>query len=325
MSSNSFFFAKRYGILILCIATFFIIHSCATITRSKKCNVKFVSRARGAKIRYQDSLYSLPAIVKVTRSKKDLPVTLVYDTVERDLLIRPSMDPAFFLGNLPFIPFGYIVDLRNPKRFSFGRKVRLNPGDTSSIIRTDPFYNYFSKSYPVNKGAVELALFYHFVNGYSFATVAGMQQSFEGFNGLGVGLNYYYARNKSIGISGSMTTAMPFPIGSVDYFGGGYERASVSYLSVTNDYKIRRLRLGYGLNYAFNRRERVYDDTLGMPRRILKGQSAGLVLKAHWQLLKVLNAGVTYRPTFITVVPEAELQYQHFISVDLMVTLSLLK
>jgi hypothetical protein len=104
--------------------------SCATILNRKSTNIHVVTNIP-AKI-------SLPASTSngeitnsyfaVKRSKMPLTITAFNDTISKTVSVRPGNSFAFWC-NLYYFPYGlvgFIVDWKNPKRYSYPRNVYLD-------------------------------------------------------------------------------------------------------------------------------------------------------------------------------------------------------
>ena len=103
--------------------------SCSTILHRKQQKINVFSNAENATITVNDSVYSLPAKVKLLRTNK--PVTLSYQSENKqfDTIIPSKSGPLFYLGNLvtsPFFGAGYWVDLMNHKRFQYKKNIFIN-------------------------------------------------------------------------------------------------------------------------------------------------------------------------------------------------------
>jgi hypothetical protein len=156
---------------ILWIGVCLTLTSCATIFTKKSYDLKIDSSVHG-KVEIKDSVYKLPATVKVKRSKEDLTIKLIADTTTTHYTIRSAPNTHFVFFNLLWFelcPIAYLVDLTNQKRFYYGKSVYLNPYDTVRIIRPSAFKgfkNYFNKEYDGNKGKINLALSIPFINSF---------------------------------------------------------------------------------------------------------------------------------------------------------------
>src|SRR5690606_34369860 len=103
--------------------------SCSTVFRTKTQTINVFSNATAAKVTVNDSVYNLPAKVKLLRTNK--PVTLSYQSENKqfDTIIPSKSGPLFYLGNLvtsPFFGAGYWVDLMNHKRFQYKKNIFIN-------------------------------------------------------------------------------------------------------------------------------------------------------------------------------------------------------
>ena len=107
--------------------------SCATILKKKTYNVKVTSDLEHAQVKVADSIYMLPAKIKLERSNKELDITLISEELNIDYKVKPSPDPVFLYVNLSgtlFAPLNYAVDFTNHKRFYYGKKIHLDSKDT---------------------------------------------------------------------------------------------------------------------------------------------------------------------------------------------------
>lgn len=121
---------------LLLFFTVLMLTSCSTIFRTKTQTIHVFSNASEAKVSVNDSVYNLPAKIKLLRSKK--PVTLSYQSENKqfDTIIPSKSGPLFYLGNLassPFFGAGYWVDLMNHKRFQYRKNIFLNDKDHLEI------------------------------------------------------------------------------------------------------------------------------------------------------------------------------------------------
>jgi hypothetical protein len=109
-------------------------------------------------------------------------------------------------------------------------------------------------------------------------------------------------------------------IGAVD-IRGEYELMSSAYFSLTDNYKLNHISLGYGLNYAWNKwsfQNNEEEDELPTRAATEKiNQSIGVVLNGYYQFGKHFHTGLIYRPTFMQIKPDIKFKYEHLISLDL--------
>jgi hypothetical protein len=90
---------------------------------------------QNTKVTVNDSTYSLPAAVKVKRSKHSLPITVISDSVTKQAVVEPGMSPTFFYANIWLLEFSPSLGLHHQflDFFSFG--ATYNP----------MFYSVFTK------------------------------------------------------------------------------------------------------------------------------------------------------------------------------------
>jgi hypothetical protein len=142
-----------------------------------------------------------------------------------------------------------------------------------------------------------------------------------GFWGISLGLDYYHSKQQfiNIGFSSVLDFFVPFPA-PVD-ISGEHELMSSSYIGLSNNHKLGRIALGYGLSYARNSWDFRYYDMFDPPpptRVPVKKShhSFGLIFPTYLQLGDLFNIGGIYRPTFFRPTMNRKFEYEHLISVD---------
>ena len=310
--------------------------SCATIFTKKEYSIKLTSNKVNARARINDSTYTLPAAVKVKRSKEDLRVTLISDTITKEYTILSVVNPQFVYGNLLFLdvwPAAYITDLTNPKRFYYGKKAQLNDYDTITVINPSLFKwvnRYFSKRYPTHKGQVNFTASVPLGNLFYLQPRNEPVKNKGGFLGVSIGAEYFYKDNKFIRLSASFNDGYFFPVLlPVEHFDertdivDDYEETTQSYnFTLTDNYSLQRFTLGYGLSYAIYKWQIINNDykfpSTGPEPRIKYSHAFGLSFAGHYQLSRQFFAGVVYTPTFYNTFPAAGYKYQHTLSFGVM-------
>jgi hypothetical protein len=312
---------QRYILIFISI----FLTSCATLINRKTYDLRLISKEPNLQVQIKDSIYKLPAKVNVKRSKNDLPIRLISDTLIRNIIIKSSPSPAFVYGNLlwaEFCPIGYLVDFTNKKRFYYGRTLDLKFKDTSTIIRprlSRMYYNYFTKNYSTNKGQINIKNSLPWINSFYLQPKYETSKINTGFWGVSLGLEYFYRSNKFASITGNAVTDIFIPVPAAVDYKGNYENMSSIYLDMSDNYKFRRFSIGYGLNYAKNiwALKQGYFKTDSMREPVTReNQSIGISLNGYFQLGKYIFLGLIYRPSLININPIWELKYQHLISID---------
>lgn len=296
--------------------------SCATIFTKREYNIKLYSHIPNAKAKVNDSIYSLPATVNVERSRQSLPVSLIVGQAETNIEIKSKINPQFIYGNIAFGYLGYLVDLTNQKRFYYGREILLdNINKDNDSLRAREGTNYFKRQFPTHKGQVNIVASIPYINGFYLQPHKEPAKPDFGFFGLTLGAEYFYKENRFIKFTAGSTidfeAPVPVPIDS----DGAYESVNATNFTLTNNYKLERFTLGYGLNYAIYtwrliNHEYEFPDNDPKPRT-KNSHSYGLSFNGYHQFSKTFFLGVVYNPTFVNSFPVTQFKYQHTISLDL--------
>jgi len=312
---------QRYLLIFISIC----LTSCATLINRRTYDLRVISKASNAKVQIDDSTYRLPARVKVKRSKNDLHIKFISDTITRNKIIKPSPNYAFFYGNLVwlyFSPAAYLIDFTNQKRFYYGRTLDLKLNDTSTIIRPSflkRYFNYFHKNFPNNEGQITLKLSLPWINSFMLHPKNETYKQGNGFMGVGAGLEYYYKENKYISLTANAVIDLFTPVPAAVDYEGNYEIMSSIYFNLMNNIISKRFSFGYGINYSKNtwdlRQGKFATSSMRDPVS-RNSQSFGIAISGYHQLRKHLFIGLTFRPSFLDIKPNLEFKYQHLISID---------
>ena len=306
--------------------------SCATVLSKKSYALTATTNINNAKIKVYDSIYNLPNEIKVTRSKKDLDLVLITDTLKLDFKVKSSPSPTFLYWNLIGMqasPLNYAIDFTNQKRFYYGKSVHLNANDTIRIIEPPvrkKWLSYFSEKHPKKKSDINLSFSVPYVNGFNsepdgYGTIVN-----TGFWGISTGLEYFYKDNKYLGLKFAGATDFFVPIPAAVTLSEERENLRTAYVELTDNFKIGRLNIGYGLNYAINEWQFIdetdLNNTIEFEKRNL---SFGITTNTYFQFSKLFFVGVIYRPTFYRIEPKTDFKYEHLISLDFAVKIPLKK
>lgn len=251
--------------------------------------------------------------LNVERKNDKLQIVASTDSLAKTFEIEPR-NSFMYWSNIFFnYGIGMLVDRNNPKRYSYPQSIYINSSDTNSR------YYLFGQSN--NKGELYLHLSLPYINSFRLTPDNEGTKINTGFWGLTIGLDYYHSKNQfvNIGISGVSDFFVPVPA-AVD-IGGEYELMSSRYISISNNHKLRRFTIGYGLSYARNTWDfRYYDrfDPLPPTREPVKKSSNafGLIFPTYFQVGEHFHIGVVYRPTFYRPTMIDKFKYEHLISID---------
>lgn len=307
--------------------------SCATIF-SKKTYQLSIKSTTPAKVKVYDSIYNLPAKVTVKRSKEDLSIVLINDSLQKNYILKSAVRPGFVFGNLAFVhfaPLGWAVDLTNQKRFHYSNSVRLDFNDTLTELNPPigrvyvGFMRRFKRNFPTNKGQINATFSAPWINGFNFKPDGETRRNGGGFMGLSAGLEYYLSERKFISMNASTVVDFVTPVPApVDHF-GAYEKFSAYTISLSQNHKLYRFTLGYGLSFSKNTWELVNNDD-GSPYTEIDLDEREPVKKTNYNLGLVGNGyfrfkhfaiGFNYKPSLYNLNPSSKFQYEHVFSVDL--------
>jgi len=255
------------------------------------------------------------ANLSVERKKEVLSIVAMTDRITKPIEIKPRNSFAYWLNIYPTPLFwtGFLIDKNNPKRYSYPKRIYINSADTIS--------KYYSYSQSDNKGEFHLHLSLPHMNTFCLNPKNEDYKVSIGFWGLSIGLDYYHSSNQfiNIGVSGVMDFFLPFPA-AVD-LSGEHEAANSLYVSLSNNHKVGRFSIGYGLSFGRNTWSFIYHDRFDPPPPtrdpVTRSHNVlGLIFPSYFQLGERFNIGVVYRPTFYRPNLTKKFSYEHLISVD---------
>lgn len=315
---------RTVGVIVVAM----LLTSCATLVTRKNYSMHVSSNRSGDKVEIDSTIYNLPAEVKVRRSKNPLKVKLISDSTSTDFTVLASPNPAFVCGNffwMQLSPVAFLIDMTNQRRFYYGKSVFLNSYDTSRVIT--PFVlkglrSYFSREYPWNKGRINLVLSLPHINSFYLKPAGEPKKLNTGFWGFSAGFQYVYRNNRYISITASTVTDFFVPVPAPVYIEGEIESMGSVYLSLSDNMKMKRFHIGYGISFSRNTWQYNYISYYNSPppprEPVSKSDnSLGLVFNAFHQINRAFLIGIIYRPTLLKVSPVTRFSYEHLISFDL--------
>lgn len=318
---------------LLSLVLLLLLSSCATVFTKKTYKME-VSSQTYSMVKVNDSSFFLPAKIKVKRSKEDLAMVFSNDSISRNYLLKSSISPKYLYGNLAFVhfaPVGYLVDLSNEKRFYYGSHIVANTNDTIMKLQTPvkkSYKNfksnareYFTKDFKTNKGQLNIIVSLPWINSFHFKPIGETSKNNTGFLGFGSGVEYFYKENNFIGIYASGVIDFLAPVPAPISYDGEHEFFSSLSIGLTNNHKIKRFTLGYGLNYAKNSwklSNNDYDPLIETSRKPVtkSNNSLGLIANGYFQFGKRFFVGLNYKPSLMVLNHTAKFNYEHVISLD---------
>lgn len=283
-----------FGILVLLFA------SCSTVLNKRKVAVYVYSDVDSAQvyINGNNTKATTPAKIYLERSKKDIALTLKMDSISKEIILKRKISKMYWFGNLfTFAGVGYLIDLSNPKRFSYKRNNSIHFTDTCKIFRPSKF------NIPV-KGQINLKFSIPESNHFYINQGYGYGNSF-GFLGISGGIEYYFKDLYSVNIDvGGITDFLiPFP-GAVDYH-GTYSRSFASYmdLQVGKDFNAFHIDLGVQTNrtsYYKRQNESLYPVYIDTLLYSVQQYNTGFAFSGYYKLTNGFNIGMNYYPSFLS-------------------------
>lgn len=294
-----------------------LLSSCATVLNRPYKNVRVHTTEPSKIIHRYDTIKTVnnKANLSVERKKEVLSIVAMTDRITKPIEIKPRNSFAYWLNIYPTPLFwtGFLIDKNNPKRYSYPKRIYINSADTIS--------KYYSYSQSDNKGEFHLHLSLPHMNTFCLNPKNEDYKVSIGFWGLSIGLDYYHSSNQfiNIGVSGVMDFFLPFPA-AVD-LSGEHEAANSLYVSLSNNHKVGRFSIGYGLSFGRNTWSFIYHDRFDPPPPtrdpVTRSHNVfGLIFPSYFQLGERFNIGVVYRPTFYRPNLTNKFSYEHLISVD---------
>jgi hypothetical protein len=252
------------------------------------------------------------ALLTLERRKEPITITTITDSLKNQIIIN-SRNSIAFKYNIFNLGIGMLVDKNDPKRYDYPWIVRINPTDTSIKI-----YNYYLVP---KKGSFLLHISLPHINSFYFKPDYENVKLNTGFWGVTLGLDYFYNNKQFLNLSASAVSDFLFPIPAAIDISGEYELMSSTYFSLSNNHKLNRFSVGYGISFARNTWDFKYIDRFDPPpptREPVKKRwdSFGLLFSSYYQIGRRFNFGVVYRPTFIRPKTADIFKYEHLISID---------
>ncbi len=298
-----------------------LLHSCATMSVSSGYNLHFEAEGDSVSVCLNHQTKALPNSFYVTRSKQNLEFDVLTETDTMQLAIKPVLTNQFLFGNLLFggyAPVGYIYDLTNEKRFTYGDSVTIAAHPQSTILNARDFI--YRKNFSSKVGQVNAGLAYSFVSILHFQPEGEGVKHMESIMGGSMLLEYYYRKTKYLNGSFSFVQTRQSPF---IYYSSLYDASKVYTLSLSDNFKWRRMHVGYGLHVSHLVWELKYNpyyhflDGGPSEQRRKEQVTFGFVARATYQITPRFFMGVEYVPSVFSVQPDTRAKYQSVFSFNM--------
>ena len=274
-----------------------LLNSCASLINKKNVGVEFISNMDSATICLVDSdaCRTIPTTLFFPRADSDINLIYKTDSIQIPITLQSELSPAFTYGNL--IPFGidaYIIDLFNPRRFTYTEQVEILWKDSTFEVNKWLFKK-------PTKG--QLSMYFSIPSLNFFLYNNGIKEAQKtGFWGFSSGIDYYLTdqifTNAELGIIGCLTT--PFA-SAIDYDKQPNHLSSLftaAQIGLDMDY----LQLSMGLQINETRYKELED---GLVIDHYYQANAGYILSVNIKLsdnlcinIKQLNSVVAFNKTY---------------------------
>jgi hypothetical protein len=301
---------------LLIIIQMLILCSCATIMNGPTQRIDIIAN-RQADIKTNDQVLrpnkNRTSLI-VARDNKPIKLTVFNDTISKQLTLQSKNSFAYWFNIIENYGLGMLIDKDSPKRYAYPKNIYV---DMTNNLNSFTTYNPV-----IRKGSLQLHYSLPWINNFLLNPIGENSKKFNtGFWGIMLGFDYYYKTNRFLNLSASavMDFFIPFPA-AVD-FGGEWDFMSSQYISLSNNFRIKRFSIGYGLSCSKNiwdHRYYVWGDTPPPKREPIKktDYSIGLIFPFYVQTGEHFSIGLIYRPSFLTIEPVTKFKYNHLISID---------
>ncbi len=311
-----------YKLLVLLIIA--CITSCATIINQKTTELSVFTNPDSAFVSIgvnSDTCFQTPVQLKVPRASKDLLLTFMHDSIEKLIQVESRFSPAFTIGNCfnGAGIIGYIIDLTNDKKYTYGRTIYIDLYETG---------NNYLRWHPSNEKAINISCSLAECNFFHIDINKIQHKNFFGFIGLTGGLEYYYMKRKFVSAQTGfvMNYPIPFPI---DLYGPDDEFENVSswFIQLQHHNRIgRRFQAGYGLQFT----DSYYSYHGDNPNQQSDNQhhfsAIGFSSNASIRLFPKIFFRVSYLPSILKITEQkVQLDYNHILFFDVMLKFQLYK
>jgi hypothetical protein len=192
----------------------------------------------------------------------------------------------------------------------------------------DTIINYINEQ-DYAKGQILLHLSFPYVNSFHITPLNENSKTNSGFMGYSIGLGYCYKKNQYVNITISKIMDSNTPIIFVPIM-KEFELLGSDYLiSLSNNHRVNRFSLGYGLSFAQNYWEIVNNSWKenGTGRKPMRKSHnvLGFNFSSFFRISDVFQMGIIYRPTFFRLNIGPKFKYEHSISIDFALKIPLRK
>jgi hypothetical protein len=243
--------------LALIVIVFLVLSSCATVLNRSTKTIYITTTTPAKVVVNKDTLttFQHKTTIEVQRQSANLNINVFNDSINKTVTVKHRNSFAYWLNAYPTPIFwtGFLIDKKNPKRYTYPTRMYFDMTDT-----TNTYLSYDPRS---KKGEIDLRISLPHVNNFLLKPDNESNYKYNtGFWGLTLGLDYYHSAKQFINLSATGVIDFFLPIPAAVDMAGYYEIMNSTYLSVSNNHKIKNFTLGYGLCYVKNTWNLNYSD-----------------------------------------------------------------
>lgn len=252
-----------------------------------------------------------------TRTPDAIPLTIINDTTQRTIYIKPHLSLRYYANILNF-GIGFKRDRHIPHRFTYPRRVFVNMHDTGN------YYTYYPRP---RKGGVEVLISPPLFNVYNLSFGRNIRVATP-ITGITLGANYRYHQKRGISLTGGAAiSSTPFcpdgcGIGDTAYVDTGTNQ-SAWFISLQHHHVLGRFDIGYGIHGGARKWHKLdIREVQGnnIEHTIFEDDDyagIGPVLSARFQVFRILYAGFEYQPFLLKIQGDNRKGYSHIINIGL--------
>ena len=228
----------RYYLVLFIISILF--SSCATLLNQPYVNVEIKTTEPSEVIHNKDTVKTVnnKTNLWVERKNEKLSFEAITDSISKTIEVKNSLSSAFWCGNLfsGVGIFGYLIDLKSPKRYTYPKRVYINSAETDGkYYRYNPITN--------RKGELYLHLSLPYINSFYIEPPSESYKGSIGFFGISAGVDYYHSQSQFINVSASGVMDFFFPIPAPFDLSGEHKLSNSLYFSLQTIIKSNAFRL----------------------------------------------------------------------------------
>lgn len=292
----------------------FGLSSCASLLNSRRERVDIITPVPTRAVVGQDTFvhHQNRIRLRVARSAQPLKVKLLTGKSANDFWIPSRNSFAFWFNLYANYGLGMLIDSNNPKRYSYPRKVMINPLDPSGqyrLWRPLPRHQQFA-----------IKIFVPYFNQFHFRPDREPDtKSNGGFWGLGFGLDFHHQPHQYLSLSLAAQTNFFVPVPAAVEAIEEYEFVRSEEVAITNNHLLGRFSVGYGISFSNNTwefRSGSFFSSVAPTRRPAERATAsiGLSFPVHYYTGDHFFFKMHYRPSFWRFSNARPFGYEHLVS-----------